>query len=50
MEQNITEYLQEESRALPSRYEVESFRSKVDTLRDDVDRLAARIQRLEAGS
>ncbi len=50
MEQNITEYLQEESRALPSRYEVETFRAKVDTLRDDVDRLAARIQRLEAGS
>ena len=50
MEQNITEYLQEESRALPSRYEVETFRRKVDTLRDDVDRLAARIQRLEAGS
>ncbi len=50
MEQNITEYLQEESRALPSRYEVESFRRKVDTLRDDVDRLAARIQRQEAGS
>ena len=47
MSQNITEYLQEESRALPSRYEVDAFRKRVDTLRDDVDRLAARIQRLE---
>ena len=50
MEQNITEYLQEESRALPSRYEVDRFRESVNTLRDDVDRLAAKIQRLEGGS
>lgn len=47
VEQNITEYLQEESRTLPSRYEVDRFRQRVDALRDDVDRLEARIQRLE---
>jgi len=47
MQQNVTEYLQEESRALPSRYEVEKFRQAVNTLRDDVDRLEARIRRLE---
>lgn len=47
VEQNISEYLQEESRALPSRYEVERFRSGVNVLRDDVDRLEARLTRLE---
>ena len=50
MEQNIAEYLQEESRSLPSRYEVDRFRARVDTLRDDTDRLAARLTRLEARS
>lgn len=43
---NIREYLQEESRELPSRYEVERFTRDVNTLRDDVERLAARLQRL----
>lgn len=47
VEQNISEYLQEESRALPSRYEVERFRNGVNVLRDDVDRLEARLTRLE---
>lgn len=47
IEQNVTEYLQEESRALPSRYEVEKFRDRVNILRDDVDRLEAKLQRLE---
>lgn len=42
---NIREYLQEESRDLPSRYETERFARDVDTLRDDVERLAARIER-----
>lgn len=45
--QNISEYLQEESRDVPSRYEVEAFTDDVDRLRDDVDRLAAKISRLE---
>ena len=42
---NIREYLQEESRDAPSRYEVERFAAAVGTLRDDVDRLEARIRR-----
>lgn len=46
MSANIREYLQEESRDAPSRYEVERFANKVATLRDDVERLAARIRRL----
>jgi len=43
---NIREYLQEESRDVPSRYEVERFTANVNALRDDVDRLEARIKRL----
>jgi ubiquinone biosynthesis protein UbiJ len=46
MGDNIREYLQEESRDVPSRYEMDRFTGNVDVLRDDVDRLAARIQRL----
>lgn len=44
---NIREYLQEESRDVPSRYETERFARDVGTLRDDVDRLEARIARLQ---
>jgi len=47
---NIREYLQEESRDAPSRYEVERFTDKVSTLRDDVDRLEARINKLQDDS
>jgi len=46
MRDNIREYLQEESRDVPSRYEVERFTKDVNVLRDDVDRLGARIDRL----
>lgn len=44
---NIREYLQEESRDTPSRYEVERFSSSVSALRDDVDRLDARLNRFQ---
>ena len=46
---NIREYLQEESRDLPSRYEVDRFAERVGTLRDDVERLEARLDRLQEG-
>ncbi|EXJ16674.1 ubiquinone biosynthesis accessory factor UbiJ [Imhoffiella purpurea] len=46
MTANLREYLQEERRLLPTRYEVEAFLSQVDTLRDDTERLAARVERL----
>jgi ubiquinone biosynthesis accessory factor UbiJ len=46
---NVREYLQEESRDLPSRQEVEHFSRQLDTLRDDVDRAAARLDRLDGG-
>lgn len=43
---NIREYLQEESRDVPSRYEVERFARNVDALRDDVARFEARLNQL----
>jgi ubiquinone biosynthesis protein UbiJ len=43
---NLREYLQEEARLVPTRYEVREFLADVDTLRDDVERLAVRVQRL----
>ena len=49
MLQNVGEYLQEESRAVPGRYEVDAFRAQVDSLRDDVARFEARIKKLECG-
>jgi ubiquinone biosynthesis protein UbiJ len=48
MRQNVSEYLQEENRAVPSRYEVDVFRQAVDVLRDDVARIEARLNRLSA--
>ena len=48
--QNLGEYLQEESRAVPSRYETEVFRQRVETLRDDVARIEARLKRLETNA
>jgi len=44
---NVAEYLQEESRALVSRPEVEEFLAQVDVLRETADRVEARIARLE---
>lgn len=43
---NIREYLQEESRETPSRYEVDRFSKDVSTLRDDVERIEARLNLL----
>ena len=48
MRQNVSEYLQEESRAVPSRYETEALRRNVESLRDDVARFEARLNRLAA--
>lgn len=42
----LTEYLQEEKYALPTRVEVEHFLDRVDVLRDAVERLDARVARL----
>jgi ubiquinone biosynthesis protein UbiJ len=44
---NIAEYLQEESRDLVGKYELEEFLQGVDAARETADRLEARISRLE---
>jgi ubiquinone biosynthesis accessory factor UbiJ len=44
---NSSEYLQEESRALPAALEAQAFYGDVERLRDDVERAAARLARLE---
>jgi ubiquinone biosynthesis protein UbiJ len=45
--QNISEYLQEERRDLPSRLEIEKFNREVDVLRDDVARFEVRLNLLK---
>ncbi|MGA2188132.1 MAG: hypothetical protein ABSH33_06345 [Steroidobacteraceae bacterium] len=45
--ENIAEYLQEESRDLTNRTELEEFLQGVDLLRETADRVEARIARLE---
>jgi ubiquinone biosynthesis protein UbiJ len=46
LREDFKEYLQEEARLLPSRYELQAFLDDVDGLRDDTERLAARVERL----
>jgi ubiquinone biosynthesis accessory factor UbiJ len=47
---NVSEYLQEEGRDLPTPTEAEEFLAGVDRLRDDVERFDARLARLESRS
>ena len=47
---SLTEYLQEERRDLPTRYEVDEVLSDVDRLANDMERAAARLQRLRSTS
>ncbi len=42
---NTTEFLQEESRQLPTRVEVEGFFAEIERLRDDAERVAVKIDR-----
>ncbi len=46
MQENIAEYLREESRLLPDKSQIKSYMHDIDTLRADFDRLEARINRL----
>lgn len=48
--QDVTEYLQEETRTLPDGVQVQAFMSDVDVLRSDVDRLTFKVQRLVAAA
>jgi ubiquinone biosynthesis protein UbiJ len=43
---DVAEYLQEESRDLPTRPEITPLMNGIDDLRDDVDRLEARLTRI----
>ena len=45
--ENIAEYLQEESRDLPARAEIDEFLEGVDRVREAIDRIEARIGALE---
>jgi ubiquinone biosynthesis protein UbiJ len=47
---SVAEYLQEESRDLPTRIEVEEFLEAVDRLRESADRFEARLARLESAA
>ena len=44
---DLADYLKEEHRSLPSRWEVDEFLDGVDSLTGDADRLEARLRRLE---
>ncbi|CAN5213053.1 SCP2 sterol-binding domain-containing protein [soil metagenome] len=46
LNQDLTEYLQEEARLLPTRLELMDFMRDTEILRDDVERLEARIKLL----
>ena len=46
LSRDLAEYLQEESRELPTRHEVEGFLDRVDALAEAADRLEARISRV----
>jgi ubiquinone biosynthesis protein UbiJ len=47
-EQNLSEFLQEEMRVLPTRIEIENHIEAIDRLAMDAERLEARLQRLLA--
>ena len=44
MQQNLTEYLQEETKHLPAREEIEDFFDDVDNLKLRLDRLQAKMK------
>ena len=50
LQANLTEYLQEEARLLPTNLELNDFFVEVDKLRNDVERIEARMLRLKKES
>ena len=48
LRQNLGEYLQEESRVAPTRYEVEELAGHISELRDGVERFEAKLKQLES--
>ena len=43
-DENIAEYLQEETRIMPNKFEFNNFSKKISELRDDVERIEIRIK------
>ncbi len=50
MQQNIAEYLREETRILPDKSQIKDYMTDIDKLRADFDRLEARINRLQGSN
>lgn len=50
LQDDLGEYLTEERRLLPTRFEFDEWREQVETLRDDVERLEVRINQLAGKS
>lgn len=50
MQQNVAEYLREETRILPDKSQIKDYMIDISTLRADFDRLEARINRLRQGN
>jgi ubiquinone biosynthesis protein UbiJ len=48
MQEDVSEYLQEESKVLPAQAEAEMLFDDVDLLRADADRLEARVKRIQS--
>ena len=48
LSKDVSEYLQEESRQIPSQYEIKDYLTNVDDIRLAVDRVEARIKQLES--
>lgn len=48
MQQNVTEYIQEEIRLCPSRAELDDFFNDIDTLALGVERLEAKVKQIKA--
>ncbi len=46
LQQDLTEYVQEEARLLPTHFELEEFLAAVDDMHHDVERLQMRMERL----
>ncbi len=44
LEENISEFLQEERKILPSKYEFNNFTKDLNILRDDIERIEIRIK------
>ncbi|MEC9415782.1 MAG: SCP2 sterol-binding domain-containing protein [Pseudomonadota bacterium] len=45
LEENISEFLQEERKILPSKYEFNNLTKDINTIRDDIERIEIRVRR-----